>query len=147
MTTQKKNDFHWRCILNPNTQYPYCSFKINFRDDGTLSGIDLSNVQGIELDYDYVGNENDTIRVLVRSVIPGLSASDDSTSLKHNQIEFRPSRYKSPIAFLLTNFNVAQWGLLDYDVSLEQSRVDFSEVYSFEITTGSACIEGEKYLA
>ncbi|MEJ2073156.1 MAG: diguanylate cyclase [Reinekea sp.] len=136
--------FYWQCNITHAIAYPYCSFLISFSHGIPPTGFDMSKVYSITLDYEYKSNQNDTIRIFLRSVEPGLTDPTDWNTLKYNQAEFRPSRYGSPLTLEQQDFSVAQWWLLAQDLPLEQSRVNFDEVFSFEIATGSDIQEGIK---
>ncbi|WP_369434323.1 GGDEF domain-containing protein [Psychromonas sp. MME1] len=138
------DSYKWRCIIRSGQDFPYCSFKLDLIDPQSGMGLDLSSYDKITIDYHIDGNAEDTIRLFLRTHEDELTEREDKLSYKFNKLEFKPSRYGSPVTFRMSDFNVAHWWVLERDLPIESSRLDFSEVMFIEVLTGTHSSLGKK---
>jgi diguanylate cyclase (GGDEF)-like protein len=139
-----KNSYKWQCVIREGYEFPYCLFKLNLADPDSGYGLNLSSYDKITINYLFEGDQEDTIRIHLRTHHEELTERHNTNSHKYNEIELKPSRDGSPITFLMSDFTVAHWWVLQRNLSIIASRVDFSEVMYLEVLTGTHATLGEK---
>lgn len=128
--------YQWQCTLKNKYTYPYCGFEI-FLDPNREHGLDLSHFSKIRLWLDYQG-PNKTLRVYLRNFDPLYSSINIDPSTKYNQIEFSTELLKEqPLEFSLSDFFVADWWLVEYNIPPKLSHPQFDNITLIEVHTGS----------
>lgn len=133
--------YHWRCHLQSDYQYPHCGFEVRLTDDYSR-GIDMSHFQSVRLWLEYSG-PTPTVRVYLRNFDHRYSVVEDDTTTKYNQVEFRANSDEGFYQFDFNDFFVANWWLLEKNISPQMSHPQFDNIASFEIQTGSVHQLGE----
>ncbi|WP_188708275.1 GGDEF domain-containing protein [Neiella marina] len=139
----------WRCELKSGYQFPYCSTKIHLFDEASMQGVDLSSYKELLLRYSYrpptTSSQTETIRLYVRNHNPAYSNLDDFSSMKYNELEFQPSTLGDEINLPLDVFKVSHWWLLERNLPIELSRIEFNQVMVVELVTGTYASFGEHF--
>lgn len=129
-------NFQWRCQLKDKFAYPHCGFEIIF-DPKREHGLDLSHFNKVRLWLDYQG-PNKTLRIYLRNFDPRYSSVDIEPSTKYNQIEFSTDLLKDqPLEFSLSEFFVADWWLLEFNIPPKLRHPQFDNIIMIEVQTGS----------
>lgn len=139
-----KNSYKWQCVIREGYEFPYCLFKLNLADPVSGYGLDLSSYDKITINYLFEGEQDDTIRINLRTHHEELTERYNNNSYKYNTIELKPSRDGSPATFFMSDFQIAQWWILERDLTVEASRPSFSEVMYLEVLTGTHASLGKK---
>ena len=129
-------DFRWRCLLNEKFAHPHCGFEIIF-DPKREHGLDLSHFTKVRLWLDYQG-PNKTLRIYFRNYDQRYSSVDIAQSTKYNQIEFSTDYLnEQPLEFALSDFFVADWWLLEFNIPPKLRHPQFDNIIMIEVQTGS----------
>lgn len=135
------------CNLIAGYAYPFAALKITPDQDVFKQGIDLSKYESVIVDYRFLGDEEETLRIYIRNARDNVDGQQELyTTSKVNVAEFKPSRYPSPITIPLSSFHVPKWWRLEYDLSLGESQTEFDRVVGIEILTGTQATLGKKQL-
>lgn len=130
-----REELSWRCELGKGWEFPFCGMQIHF-SESHLQGIDLSNYSHINLSLEYRGSGN-SIRVFLRNSHPAYTKPDEIRSTKFNMIELDTRWGPEYQDVKLDYFRVADWWLQLYELEIEHSVTDFSNVSLIEIQTGT----------
>lgn len=136
-----KENIEWRCQLGESYDYPFCGMQIYF-SDSYLQGLDLTNYTHLNLWLDYEGSASG-VRIFLRNSNPAYTKADEIRSTKFNMMELdtrKGSRYED-VQF--TYFRVADWWLLLYELEIQHTQIEFTNVGLIEIQTGSGLKGGE----
>ena len=128
------------CDLTLDYQYAFCELGIYFHSDG-LSGIDLTGYQTMVLAVEYDHPGVDRMRVMARNFNPVYSVRGDFTTLKVNEIDFRPSKYRE-LAIPLEHFQVASWWRHVMSLPVEYIAPEFSSTVQVDLSTGGEVVPG-----
>lgn len=129
-------NFQWRCLLKERFAHPHCGFEIIF-DPKREHGLDLSHFTKVRLWLDYQG-PNKTLRIYLRNYDQRYSSVDIAQSTKYNQIEFSTDYLnEQPLEFSLSDFFVADWWLLEFNIPPKLRHPQFDNIIMIEVQTGS----------
>lgn len=135
-----RQELSWRCELGENWAYPFCAMQIYF-SDSYLQGVDLSNYSFINLSLEYRGSGN-SVRFFLRNSHPAYTKANEIRSTKFNMIELDTRRGPNYENVKLDYFRVADWWLQLYELEIEHSVTDFSNVSLIEIQSGTGLQPG-----
>jgi len=132
---------HWRCTLRKTNQQAVCGMTVSFSPI-PYELIDLSSFDSVELDLDYKGDAT-RVRVFIRN---NNSAYSTVENIERSKFQFvnisAPALSKKPTTLSLQNFSVSDWWIEQYDIPLEHSQLDFSEVISIGIDQVAPAVYG-----
>lgn len=128
------------CDLTLDYQYAFCELGIYFQPDG-LSGVDLTGYQTMALAVEYEHPGVDRMRVMIRNFNPTYSVRGDFTTLKVNEIDFRPSNYEVLIV-PLEHFQVASWWRQTMSLPIEYIAPEFGSTVQVDLSTGGDVVPG-----
>lgn len=136
-----KENIEWRCELGESYEYPFCGMQIYF-SDSYLKGLNLTNYTHMNLWLDYEGSASG-VRIFLRNSNPAYTNADEIRSTKFNMMELdaRKGSHYEDVQFVY--FRVADWWLLLYDLEIQHTQIEFSNVGLIEIQTGSGLKDGE----
>ncbi len=134
------------CRIVNVAPYPFCEIAMFPQRIG--EAIDLSKYHSVSLNIDYHTLMDDArVRVYLRNSHPAYTRDDDPVSYKFNAIEFSPGVNRGPVTIPLNAFHVLSWWIADYNIDLEHSGPDLSNIVHIEVATGSYVEEGEYTLS
>lgn len=134
-----RQELSWRCKLGQDWAHPFCAMQIHF-SDSHLEGVDLNNYRHINLSLEYRGSGN-SVRIYLRNSHPAYTKADDIRSTKFNTFELDTRWGPDYQDVKLDYFRVADWWLQLYQLDIEHSVTDFSNVSLIEIQSGTG-LEG-----
>lgn len=134
-------NLEWRCVLGKAYDYPFCGMQIYF-SDSYLRGVNLTNYTHLNLWLDYEGSAS-AVRIFLRNSNPAYTRPDEIRSTKFNMMELdtRKGSHHDDVQFAY--FRVADWWLLLYELEIQHTQIEFSNVGLIEIQTGSGLKGGE----
>ncbi len=135
-----REGLHWRCKLRQAWELPFCGMQIHF-SASHLEGIDLSDYSHINLSLEYRGSGN-SVRLFLRNRHPAYTKADEMRSTKFNMIELDTRWGPDYQDVKLDYFSVADWWLQLYELEIEHSVTDFSNVSVIEILSGTGLDSG-----
>ncbi len=123
------------CEIRPGFAYAFCSFTV------VTGRLDLRPFTHMRLWMRYQGAGR-TLRVFLRNFDPAYSREGEPNSLKYNQVELQTSDLADPVVIRLSDFQVADWWLLERHVPLEHAKPEFAAVGMVEVQTGTGVPRG-----
>jgi diguanylate cyclase (GGDEF)-like protein len=134
-----KSMYEWRCTLRQKYEYPYCLFQV------LLGGVDLSKYETMTITLEYTGNKlpTDSVRFFLRNNTPIYRQEGSVESLKYNEVEIPANRLDQPYVVHLTDFDIPDWWLRQFNIAPENAQTEFDDVIFLEITTGTGAPPGD----
>lgn len=124
--------FHYSCQFPQATILQGCGFTYALAPVPASQGIDLSRFRTLNLTVRYSGQAQ-YLRVGIRNFDPRFSRIADTNSPKFNYVNIPTRDFAKPIAISLSEFAVAEWWTMEYDLPREYSRPDISNATVFNI--------------
>jgi diguanylate cyclase (GGDEF)-like protein len=120
---------HYWCNYNPGDVFS-CGWSLNLGPDRT-TGIDLSGYDGFNIVMHYKGNAP-RVRLFLRDFDPAYSDIErfDVTS-KVMSTTVRTSDLNRPVYVHLSEFNVAEWWITEFDIAGQHSAPSVSNAIAF----------------
>jgi len=134
----------WVCTLRHGPSQPNCSIGVALsrdQNDWTV-GTDLSAYDSLILNLTYTGNAK-MLRIHLRNFDPLISSPDDYNSPKFNKVNLRISDLDQPIRLSLSEFQLADWWIDQYDIPRKWSQAAFDRVTAFGIDFASVAPIGK----
>jgi len=136
----------WTCEIRPGFATPYCGYEIVLDGNGAMRGADLSNLDAIELTFDYSGPPT-TLRLHLKNEDPRYSKHADRSTTKINKAEFSIVPGRNRIVLHRQDFSVAEWWLNLHQLAPELGRTQLDDVVAIEFMTGSASPVGDYHFS
>ncbi len=128
------------CDLTLDYQYPFCELAIYFPEQG-FSGRDLTGYHTMVAALEYTSPGSDRMRIMLRNYSPLYSVENDYSTLKVNEIEYKPSSH--PVLEIpLNHFQVASWWRHAMALSIDHIAPEFSGVTQIDLSTGGHLVPG-----
>ena len=139
---QKPSKLIMKCRLDDTKVFNLCGIGVKLSED-IRSGIDLRDYDRLELELSYNAPiDQPRIKVSFRNYDPIYSTPADFTSLKFNTITFDASKYNHSFLVPLNAFQVENWWVDQYNITMQDSQVDFSNVSRLEFLTYDMPVSG-----
>lgn len=134
-----QEEYEWRCTLRRQYEYPYCLLQV------MMGGADLSKYETmiITLEYSGSGQPTDSVRFYLRNNTPIYRQDGSVESLKYNEVEIPANRLNQPYTVHLTDFDIPDWWLRQFNIAPENAQTEFDDVIFLEITTGTGAPPGD----
>ncbi|HTF95833.1 MAG TPA: GGDEF domain-containing protein, partial [Cellvibrio sp.] len=132
----------WACHLENDGRPHMCGFNVFLGGGQGTDGIDLSSYKTIDVDLDYVGNDQ-RLRFYLRNYEPGLSDINDMQTAKFNNVHVPVEYIRDDLVLSLSEFSVAEWWVTQYKAPRENSLPDFSRAIAFGIDLSYPGVPGE----
>jgi len=132
---------HWRCTLRETSQQAVCGMSISFSPI-PYALINLDSYDSIQIDLDYQGDAS-RVRIFIRNNNSAYSTVDEIERSKFQFVNISvPALIEKPTSLSLNNFSVSDWWVEQYNIPLEHSQLDFSEVISIGIDQVAPTVYG-----
>lgn len=135
-----KENLVWECELGQAYDFPFCGMQIFF-SDSYMQGKDLTNYTHVNLRLRYQGNAQ-SFRIFFRNSNPAYTRPNEIRSTKFNMAELDTRKGPDYENIQLSHLRVADWWLLLYELEMEHSQIEFTNVGLIEIQTGSGLKNG-----
>lgn len=137
-----REKMHMHCTITSETQNVGCGLEIMFYTwPNWNNGLDLANYDTVHFEIRYKGTAN-KIRFYARNYHANYSKKSDFNSAKYNTINLRTRDLAQPVDVPLNALVVADWWLDQFDIPLNQSHVDFSNITAMGFDFGSPIPHG-----
>ena len=136
----------WTCEIRQGFATPYCGYEIVLDGNGAIRGADLSNLDAIEVTFDYSGPPT-TLRLHLKNEDPRYSKHADRGTTKINRAEFSIVPGRNRIVLHRQDFSVAEWWLNLHQLPPELGRTQLDDVVAIEFMTGSASPVGDYHFS
>lgn len=127
---EPQRKFRCRHPENPAPDY-YCSFN-QIHTPSPVKGIDFSQYKRINLLIAYSG-PTPKLRFFMRNFNARYSSPNDSNSTKYNTLYIPEQNLNREISIQLSQFKVAEWWLIAYNIPIEDAQPDFENVINMGI--------------
>lgn len=121
--------------IRKGSPFPLAGMKFLVGKTAT-SGIDLSGYDSIKV-WLKSTDPNNTVKIIFKTFNRAYSIENDPVSLKYNEIEYKPTADRYPFSFAVKDLSVPSWWVGQRHISIENIRMDVSNVVELEIPTGS----------
>ena len=128
------------CQIKPSSTFAYCTLDISI-GDGINKGLDLSQFDHLNLWFEHVSNEQDTVIVYLKNR-EGNSVDFDPSSRnannKHNQHTILPTVGTSYFSLTLSQFTVPSWWILLHKATGVNAQSNLNNVIDLSLATGDS---------
>ncbi len=140
--TLKQTDLglEFGCQVKSGFEWPYCEFKIDISHLNKLNqriGYDLSQYTRVGIWSKHNHPNQPGTRFEIHNFNPIYSIPGNSETLKYNAVEYYEKYAPSPKWIQLDHFHVPTWWLSRNDLHLKDVLLDYSNVFSMSVVTGS----------
>lgn len=136
----EQGKLHWRCSIGSARINPYCSMHLPLeRSQGR--GLDLSRFEKMKIWMIYKGDAKH-VRLYLRNRSLNTFVTGNDLSTKYNVVEIPTSELEKGLEVNMSDFTVAQWWIVQRNVSLKDAKPEFNDVAALEVQTGSAVSSG-----
>jgi diguanylate cyclase (GGDEF)-like protein len=122
----------WECNIENDGKAHGCGFNVFLGGGQGTQGINLSSYKTINIDLDYVGNDQ-RLRFYLRNYEPGFSDINDMQTSKFNNVHVPINYVNESLVLSLSEFSVAEWWVTQYKAPRENSLPRFDHVIAFGI--------------
>lgn len=129
------------CALRPGVPNRFCGYEVAFDGYGTHPGLDLRNLDILELEFTYSGPAS-TARLGLKNRDDRYSKLEDRSTNKINKVDFSLKPGRQTLVFHPADFSVAEWWLQGKNLPPEVARSQFDEIVGLEISTGPTAAPG-----
>lgn len=129
------------CALRPGAPSMYCGYEVAFDGYGTRPGLDLRNLDSIELEFAYSGPPS-TARLGLKNRDDRYSKPGDRSTNKVNKVDFSLKPGGQRLVFHAEDFSVAEWWLQGKNLQPELARRQLDNIVGIEISTGASAAPG-----
>ena len=127
----------WNCDLRAGNPYPYCGYELFFDQKRGVHGLDLTHIRSLTLIQMYHGKAT-SFRVFLKNFDPHYSRATDDDTPKYLGVEADATPGKAQrMTFVPEDFRVADWWLRKYRLAPQFGRLQFDNITSMIIETGS----------
>ena len=139
---QADDAWRWQCTLREGFAYPHCTFTLKLSGPSG-QGVDLREYRLLRLWLQPQGPSK-TLRVYLRNANPAYTRPGDLSTQKFNQVELSTDLLRNgQIELDFASFAVANWWVTQKNIPPSLSHVEFSNVVSLEIETGTNAALGD----
>ncbi|WP_426000127.1 response regulator [Caulobacter sp. DWR1-3-2b1] len=129
------------CALRPGVPNMFCGYEVAFDGYGTHPGLDLRNLNSLELEFEYSGPAS-TARLGLKNRDDRYSKLEDRSTNKVNKVDFSLRQGRQTLVFHSEDFSVAEWWLAGKNLPPELSRRQLDNVVGLEVSTGPTAAPG-----
>lgn len=128
------------CLLQDGVIYPFCGLTVKFfnhpktpqasnnQDDNTgITGINLSQYDGLLLEFDYTG-QAERIRFALRNVEFELKNNKELRKAKQAEAYIEKEEFNAPIFIDFSLLNISDWWVTENKIRREHTRPAFDNV-------------------
>jgi signal transduction histidine kinase len=126
----------WTCDLRPESTTRFCAYQVIFGGSGAKRGLDLSNLDTIELTMNYHGPST-TMRAFLKNSDPLYSRVKAPGTDKVNTAEFSVVDGKQTITILRDELSVAGWWLVGKTITPALARTQFDNIVAVDLESGT----------
>jgi diguanylate cyclase (GGDEF)-like protein len=123
---------HWRCDIPDDGKNHGCGFNISLGAGLGSTGIDLSGYDSIKVDLTYTGADKH-VRFYIRNYEPRFSDINNISTQKFNNTSIATTNLTPDLELLFTEFSVAEWWILDYQVPRELAHPNVKNAVAFGV--------------
>jgi len=128
------------CQIKPSSTFAYCNLDISI-GDGINKGLELGQFGHLNLWFEHVSNEQDTVLVYLKNRESHSDNSDPSSrnaNNKNNQQTILPTVGTSFYSLTLSQFTVPSWWILLHKATGVAAKSNLDNVISLSLATGDS---------
>lgn len=131
LTWGAEEPVEWTCHLRKSDVYPYCGMYLTWSKKSPFSGIDLSTFSEFSIQLDYQG-EAEYLQVFLRNDYP-MANTDGKQISKYASAGINAKTLTEAVNVSFDDFRVADWWILDHNISPSNIRLEVDEVIAVGI--------------
>ena len=136
------------CRLLKLSRYDFCGVSIKLGAPEIEQGLDLAGYDKLALTLHFKAPVvTAKIKVSFRNFNSNYAVAGDDVSLKFNSIIYNPNLHNATVVVPFNALQVDNWWASQYQVGLDNSQVDLSNISLFEVFTDNLTAPGEYQIA
>lgn len=140
------NPLSWTCNIIKGVDYPFCGFGVLFDHGHRKEGLDLKNLEAVELDLSYSGYGR-SLTLFLKNHDSRYSQPNRPDKDKFNQVDIPVRGGRQLISLTADEFQVPDWWIANFKIPPDLARPQFDNVLSLEIAVSSGSPLGDYHLS